>query len=65
MKRAIFHFAAASTLLATVALLTSSRSPEATSVDYKFREAPINSMGITSFAELRGKPVLIDFWGTR
>jgi hypothetical protein len=31
---------------------------------YKFREAPVNSMGVKSMADLRGKPVLIDFWGT-
>ena len=32
---------------------------------YRFREAPVNSMGVKSMADLRGKPVLIDFWGTR
>jgi hypothetical protein len=34
-------------------------------VDYKFRQAPVNAMGVTGFADLRGKPVLVDFWGTR
>ena len=32
---------------------------------YRFQKAPVNSMGVKSMAELRGKPVLIDFWGTR
>lgn len=32
---------------------------------YAFREAPVNSLGVKGMAELRGKPVLIDFWGTR
>jgi hypothetical protein len=32
---------------------------------YQFRAAPLQSMGLTSLAGLRGKPVLIDFWGTR
>ena len=32
---------------------------------YRFQKAPVNSMGLKSMAELRGKPVLIDFWGTR
>ncbi|MFT5735462.1 MAG: hypothetical protein ACJA2W_003611 [Planctomycetota bacterium] len=32
---------------------------------YSFRSAPTNSMGIKSLAELKGKPVLIEFWGTR
>ncbi len=34
-------------------------------VDTKFRQAPVNAMGVTGFADLRGKPVLVDFWGTR
>ena len=34
-------------------------------VEYKFRQAPVNALGVTSFADLRGKPVLVDFWGTR
>jgi hypothetical protein len=34
-------------------------------VSYQFAKAPVNSMGVTSMADLRGKPVLIDFWGTR
>ncbi len=34
-------------------------------VDYKFNSAPMNSAGLTSLADLRGRPVLIDFWGTR
>ena len=32
---------------------------------YRFQKAPVNSMRVKSMAELRGKPVLIDFWGTR
>ncbi len=32
---------------------------------YTFQEAPVNSMGVKGMADLRGKPVLIDFWGTR
>ena len=32
---------------------------------YAFRNPPVNSMGVKSMADLRGKPVLIDFWGTR
>lgn len=31
--------------------------------DYKFREPPLNSMGVKSLAELHGKPIVIDFWG--
>jgi hypothetical protein len=34
-----------------------------TAANYSFREPPVNSLGIKSLAELRGKPVVIDFWG--
>ncbi|HEX6884139.1 MAG TPA: hypothetical protein VF530_12235 [Planctomycetota bacterium] len=32
---------------------------------YTFRTPPANSGGLKSLEHLRGKPVLIDFWGTR
>ena len=34
-------------------------------VGYTFNEAPFNARGVQSMEDLRGKPVLIDFWGTR
>lgn len=34
-------------------------------VDYTFRSTPVNAMGIKGLDELRGKPVLVEFWGTR
>ena len=40
-------------------------SSEDEPVAYRFRERPIDGGGIASMAELRGKPTLIDFWGTR
>ena len=33
--------------------------------EYTFREVPFNGRGVTSLNDLRGKPILIDFWGTR
>jgi len=33
--------------------------------DYKFRQPPVNALGVSSLADLRGKPVVVDFWGTR
>jgi hypothetical protein len=36
-----------------------------TAPDYSFRSPVLNGMGIKSLAELRGKPLLIEFWGTR
>ena len=32
---------------------------------YEFRQPILNGMGATSLADLKGKPTLIDFWGTR
>jgi hypothetical protein len=34
------------------------------SSNYRFSSPPANSMGVKGMADLRGKPVLIDFWGT-
>ncbi|MFT7486393.1 MAG: hypothetical protein ACI9F9_002248 [Candidatus Paceibacteria bacterium] len=34
-------------------------------VSYTFRDAPLNSMGVSSTGDLSGKPVLVEFWGTR
>ncbi len=33
-------------------------------VRYDFRETPLNGQGLKSLRELRGHPVLIEFWGT-
>jgi hypothetical protein len=50
--------------VASLAML-SSHAPvgEGAKVEYKFRSAPVNALGIASMADLRGKPVMIDFWG--
>jgi hypothetical protein len=34
-------------------------------VEYTFRGTMLGEPGPASLAELRGRPVLIDFWGTR
>ena len=33
-------------------------------VNYKFREPGLNAGGVQSMQDLRGTPVLIEFWGT-
>ena len=48
--------------LAALVLCAAARTGEK-SVDYGFQNAPVNAMGVTSMSDLRGKPVLIDFWG--
>lgn len=34
-------------------------------ISYSFRAPLLNGMGVKSFADLEGKPVLVEFWGTR
>lgn len=58
-------------LLAVVALATSgflalagsARPEDPITVDYSFRSPPLHAKGPTSMADLRGKPVVVDFWG--
>ena len=45
--------------------LRSAATDEGKKIDYRFSTPPVNAAGIKSLADLRGKPVLIDFWGTR
>ena len=57
-------------LLVALALVPAlgAAAPLATSGEgksYTFREAPFNARGVKTLEDLRGKPVLIDFWGTR
>ena len=33
-------------------------------VSYKFHTSPLNSGGLTDLADLRGRPLLIEYWGT-
>jgi hypothetical protein len=35
------------------------------SLSYEFSTPMVNGMGVGSLEELRGKPVLVEFWGTR
>jgi hypothetical protein len=44
---------------------SASRASGGDGASYTFREAPVHSRGVRSLSDLRGKPVLIDFWGTR
>jgi thiol-disulfide isomerase/thioredoxin len=62
-------FGSGSALTLLLAVVLAGRAPTAgdpaAPVDYAFRRPPINDFGIASLADLRGKPVLIEFWGTR
>jgi len=64
MKQSTFAIAALVLVLtgaAGIALDTPQTGGAATG--HQFREAPLNAMGVKSLEELRGKPVVIDFWG--
>ena len=56
-------------ILAALAFMAGAASSATAGVgdtpEYKFRKAPVNALGVTSLADLRGNPVLVDFWGTR
>ncbi|MFT5291446.1 MAG: hypothetical protein ACI82F_003528 [Planctomycetota bacterium] len=34
-------------------------------VAYSFRTSPVNGAGLSDLSALRGKPILVEFWGTR
>ncbi len=34
-------------------------------ISYKFRKPIENGMGLAELADLRGKPVIVEFWGTK
>jgi hypothetical protein len=61
-KSSIGRLAALAVTLASAGV---SNANAGDSPSYRFQKPPVNSMGVKSMAELRGKPVLIDFWGTR
>jgi hypothetical protein len=53
--------------LLTLAFTSNSSVPLSVGVgdapQYTFRGSLVNGMGVTSLEDLRGKPLLIDFWG--
>jgi len=64
MKFQVTKLAASALILTAVGLTSSiSRPVSIAGAEYSFREPPLNSLGIKSLADLRGKPVVIDFWG--
>ena len=52
-------------LLAAPLFAASTSSIVGKKPSYTFREAPVNAMGVKSLSDLRGKPVLVEFWGTK
>jgi len=53
-------------LLASAVLLAPSATAQVAvgdSPEYEFRQPLQNSMGVKSLADMRGKPVLVEYWG--
>ncbi|MEM9800201.1 MAG: hypothetical protein AAGA20_07745 [Planctomycetota bacterium] len=54
-----------------LAAATASTEPTADTVEvgskpsYSFRQSVLNGQGLQSLADLKGKPTLVDFWGTK
>lgn len=55
----------------TLTLSSTTAAPAAAGInpgdtpEYSWKNAPLGSMGKTSLSDLRGTPVLVEFWGTR
>jgi hypothetical protein len=50
------------------ALLTTSASAQievGQEMSFTFQNSPVNSYGVQSLDDLRGRPVFVEFWGTR
>ncbi|MBM3990496.1 MAG: hypothetical protein FJ298_05735 [Planctomycetes bacterium] len=64
MQMSRWRFALVPLALVGAAWLSASRPvAEGEQVEFKFREAPVNAAGVKGLGDLRGVPVLIDFWG--
>ena len=64
MKRSAMRSMSLALSAAGCAWLASVASIGEGKAEYTFQESPVNAFGVKSLADLRGKPVLIDYWGT-
>ena len=39
--------------------------PTRSSATHAFEREPVNGLGVRALEDLRGRPVLVEFWGTR
>jgi len=57
--------------LGLIGIISMASTPQGGVIDvgdtasFSFRGPLVNGMGLKSLEDLRGKPVLVDFWGTR
>jgi thiol-disulfide isomerase/thioredoxin len=59
-----FKLASACALAGIAAVTATAARSAPDTAEFKFKKAPIHSLGVQGLADLRGKPVIIDFWGT-
>lgn len=69
MKKKHWFQAAAFTSVIGLALSTAFPAAEGVSVgdevSYTFRSPVMNGMGVDELSDFRGRPMLVEFWGTK
>ena len=55
----------ASLALGLLTALASSQVEVGDTPEYSFRKPPLNSLGLSNLDDLQGRPLLVEFWGTR
>lgn len=60
-----FTLAATALLVAAPSALAGGQVEVGKKTSHTFSTSPVNSMGVKSLKDLKGKPVLVEFWGTR
>ncbi len=65
MRPGLTLFGAAALAALTATASTQGAARDGDTPSYKFQTPPLNALGVTSLEELRGRPVLVEFWGTR
>ena len=64
MRTLTFTLAASAALLGASAALVGGKVEVGSTPSHIFRESPLNGMGVKSLDAYRGRPVLVEFWGT-
>jgi hypothetical protein len=65
MNKTAIAFTLVTSLALSAGPASASVGGDGTPSGYTFHAPPANARGVKGLADLRGKPVLIDFWGTR
>lgn len=68
MRSQVFQAVAAAALAGALLSASAPTAPDVSvgdEVSFTFQKPLLNGMGVTQLADLKGKPVLVEFWGTR